>query len=374
MSSDWLTTPPRPLVLGGAPLTAVGRLRVYVCGVTPYDVTHLGHAATFIWADAADRVLRWAGHRVTVARNVTDVDEALSDEAARRGVDATMLAALQRASFESTMTTLRVRNPDASPTAAQAVGHVIQLAAALLVRDAAYERDGTVYVRAADAARRAGLDHDTAVRVAAEYRDQPDDPRKDDPLDVAVWRAADASGGGARWPSPWGEGRPGWHAGCAAMVLSQFGPSVDLHCGGADLAFPHHATETVMAEAATGVAPFARAWLRAGTVGVDGRKMAKSTGNLVLVDDLLADWPVAVIRLHVLHRPWSAGWDFDPADLEVTASTLDALYSAAAKPGGGTAPVTELLLDDLDVPAAVAAATEAGGPAARELVDVLGLA
>ena len=135
------------LHLGGELLPMVGRVRMYVCGITPYDVTHLGHAATYIWSDAVDRVLTWHGHTVTVARNVTDVDEVLFAEARRRGEPYSMLATLQRATFESTMATLRVRVPDHSPTAAQAVGHVVQLASALLARGGAYLRGGTVYAR-----------------------------------------------------------------------------------------------------------------------------------------------------------------------------------------------------------------------------------
>ncbi len=287
VDSSRLTGPPMPLRLGGEVLPMVGRVRMYVCGITPYDVTHLGHAATYVWADAADRVLRWHGHTVTLARNVTDVDEVLFAEARRRGESPSMLATLQRASFEATMAALRVRIPDHSPTAAQAVGHVIQLAAALLARDAAYLRGGTVYARTSSAAGLAGLDQATALALSHEYHDHPDDPAKDDPLDVAVWQ--ETTDEEVSWPSPWGDGRPGWHAECAAMVLALFGPSVDLHCGGADLAYPHHACEAALAEAATGVTPFSRAWLRAGTVGVDGAKMAKSTGNLVLVDDLLRE-------------------------------------------------------------------------------------
>src|ERR1700749_3676177 len=135
-----LTGPPMPLHLGGEILPMVGRVRMYVCGITPYDVTHLGHAATYVWADAVDRVLTWHGHTVTVARNVTDVDEVLFAEAHRRGEQYTMLATLQRAAFEQTMARLSVRIPDHSPTAAQAVGHVVQLATALLARGQAYVR------------------------------------------------------------------------------------------------------------------------------------------------------------------------------------------------------------------------------------------
>jgi cysteinyl-tRNA synthetase len=364
--------PPKPLRLTGQPLPMVGHVRMYVCGITPYDVTHLGHAATYIWADAADRVLRWHGYGVTLARNVTDVDEVLFAEARRRGESHTMLATLQRAKFEATMATLRVRTPDHSPTASQAVGQVLQLAAALLERDAAYVHDGTVYARTSGAATSAGLDLDRALVLSAEYHDHPDDPAKEHPLDVTVWNATEE--GEVSWPSPWGEGRPGWHAECAAMVLSLFGPSVDLHCGGADLAYPHHVCETALAESATGVTPFARAWLRAGTVSIDGAKMAKSTGNLVLVDDLLREHTPAALRLLCLNRPWSAPWSYTSADLDAAGAVLESLYSAAATPGqAGAGLVPAALLDDLDVPTALAIALDEGGQAARTLIELLAL-
>jgi cysteinyl-tRNA synthetase len=374
MNVSRLTGPPMALRLGGVPLPMVGRVRMYVCGITPYDVTHLGHAATYIWADAVDRVLSWHGHTVTVARNVTDVDEVLFAEARRRGEAYSMLATLQRATFESTMATLRVRVPDHSPTAAQAVGHVVQLAAALLARGAAYLRGGTVYARTSGAAAAAGVDRDTALKLSAEYHDHPDAADKDDPLDVAVWQeTVDEE---VSWPSPWGEGRPGWHAECAAMVLSLFGPSVDVHCGGADLAYPHHACETALAESATGVAPFARSWVRAGVVGYEGAKMAKSTANLVLVEDLLRDYPPAAIRLLCLNRAWATPWDYTSSELDATAALVDDLYAAAARPDTGTsglAAVPAALLHDLHVPSALGIALEDGGQAARNLIEILAL-
>ena len=367
-----LSGPPMALHLAGETVPMVGRARMYVCGITPYDVTHLGHASTYIWSDLVDRVLTWHGHTVTVARNVTDVDEVLFAEARRRGEAYSMMATLQRATFEATMATLRVRVPDHSPTAAQAVGHVVQLASALLARGKAYLRGGTVYARTASAA--AGLDHDTALRLSAEYHDHPDAADKDDPLDVAVWQ--ETSDEEVSWPSPWGEGRPGWHAECAAMVLALYGPSVDIHCGGADLAYPHHACEAALAEAATGVAPFARAWMRAGTVGINGAKMAKSTGNLVLIEDLLRDYAPAAIRLLCLNRPWAQPWEYTRTDLDHAAATVDELYAASARPDNGTsgqAAVPAALLRDLDVPTALAIALEDGGQAARTLVQILAL-
>jgi cysteinyl-tRNA synthetase len=362
------------LHLGGQPLPMVGRVRMYVCGITPYDVTHLGHAATYIWADAAERILSWHGHTVTVARNVTDVDEVLFAEAVRRGERVDMLATIQRAAFEGTMDALRVRVPDHSPTATQAVGHVIQLAAALLARDRAYLRGNSVYARTSSVAEDAGLSRETALRLSAEYHDHPDAPDKDDPLDIAVWQQTRPDE--ISWPSPWGDGRPGWHAECAAMVLALFGPTVDLHAGGADLAFPHHACEAALAQAATGVTPFARAWLRAGTVHVGGAKMAKSTGNLVLVDELLRAYPPAAIRLLCLDRPWAEPWSYSPELLDSAAATLENLYAAAGKPEtstAGAAAVPQALLHDLDVSTALRIAIEDGGQAARTLVEILAL-
>ena len=373
MTSARHSYPPKPLRLAGVPIPMVGEVRMYVCGITPYDVTHLGHASTYVWADAVDRVLRWHGYGVTMARNVTDVDEVLFAEAARLGESPTMLATVQRAKFEATMDALRVRTPDLSPTAAQAVGHVVQLAAALFERDAAYLRSGTVYARVgATAPARAGIDRDTALALSAEYHDHPDDPDKDDPLDVTVWQAT--PGAEISWPSPWGDGRPGWHAECASMVLALFGSGVDVHCGGADLAYPHHACESSLAEAATGVAPFSRSWLRAGTVSIDGVKMSKSLGNLILVDDLLRDYTPAAIRLMCLNRPWSQPWSYTPGELQAAATTLDELYAAAAKPGqAGSALIPAALLDDLDVEEAVKIALLEGGQAARTLIDLLAL-
>ena len=376
MNTASLTAPPRALFLDGRPIPAVGHVRMYVCGITPYDVTHLGHASTFIWADAADRVLRWAGHRVSVARNVTDVDDVLYAAAQRRGQEASLFGALQRASFDATMATLRVRTPDLQPTAAQAVGHVIQLGAVLLGNDRGYLRNGTVYARTAHAAEAAGLSRAQATALAVEYRDRPADPDKDDPLDVVVWQSATTGEYPAlSWPSPWGPGRPGWHAECAAMVLAAYGPSVDVHCGGADLVYPHHACETALAEAATGVTPFARSWLRAGVVQTDGRKMAKSTGNLVLVEDLLSSATPAAIRLMCLNRGRSAAWSFTPSELERASSVLNELYAAAATSGVDVSPaLADALLTELDIPGAIDIAVREGGSTARELIDVLALA
>jgi cysteinyl-tRNA synthetase len=356
---------------GHRPLPLVGGARMYVCGVTPYDVTHLGHASTFVWADAAARVLRRTGVDLRVCRNVTDVDDVLTAAAVRGDQPYDRFAALAGFRFEQDMAALAVRPPTHEPRARHYVSPVIDLAAALVAAGAAYVRGGDVYFRGAGVAETAGLSAEAATALLAEYGDRPGDPAKDEPLDVAVWRASAA--GQPAWDSPWGSGRPGWHAECAAMALSVLGPALDLHAGGADLRFPHHAYETAMAQAVTGVRPFARAWLHVGLVTVDGQKMAKSTGNLILVRDLLRDRPAAQIRTLLLDRRYGDRWDFTPGLLDEAARRLDALRVAGGRPGqpSATAAVEAALLDDLDMPRAIDLATEDGGDSARLVLSIL---
>ncbi len=367
------------VMLGGRPLQLVGRARVYACGITPYDVTHLGHAATYVWIDVLTRVLAAAGVQVTVCRNVTNVDDVLTAAASRAGSPYDEFAAIQQFYFDGDMTALGVRRPDLQPRAHAHVQQVIELASGLLQRGAAYQRDGQVYFRGAGMPARAGLDRYAALRLSEEYGDHPGDVARDDPFDAPVWQSS--LGDEPAWDSPWGLGRPGWHAECTAMALDAFGPAVDVQAGGADLRFPHHAYQAAMAEALTGVTPFARAGLQAAVVTIGGAKMAKSAGNLVLVKDLLASYPVAAIRMLILDRRWAADWDYHPRDLERAAARVERLSAAAGRPSRGApgsddtvrAAIQSALARDLDVPTALEVAEDAGGRAASELGDFLGL-
>ncbi len=364
--------------LGGSALPVVSPARLYVCGITPYDVTHLGHASTFVWADAAAAILRLAGADTLTCRNVTDVDDVLTHAAVARGRHFDEFALEQEYLFGRDMGALRVRRPEYEPRARHHVGRVVQLALALLATGHAYQRDGAVYFRGADMPAKTGLTLAGATELAVEFGDRPDypargDPR-DDPFDVPVWRSsADDQPG---WPSPWGRGRPGWHAECAAIALGVLGPAVDILAGGADLTFPHHAYQAAMIEAATGVSHFARARFPVGTVTVDGAKMAKSAGNLVLVSDVLSHHPAAAVRLLLLHRPWWHSWDFRPSDIATQAEQLTRLYSAAGRAATSQTAsdaVIAALVDDLNVPAAVAIGEESGGDAARLVLRTLAL-
>jgi cysteinyl-tRNA synthetase len=363
------------LTLGDRQVAFLDRARIYACGITPYDVTHLGHAATFVWVDALARTLRsFLGVEPEICRNVTDVDDVLDAAAHRAAEPYDSFAAVQQYYFDRDMDALGVRAVAHEPRARRYVSQVIRLSSGLLAVGAAYERQGSVYLRGEPAVRRSGLDPGTALRLASEYGGRPDDPAKDDPLDVAVWQASEP--GHPAWESPWGRGRPGWHAECAAMALSVFGTGVDVHAGGADLRFPHHAYHAAMAEAFTGVRPYARAWLHAGTVRIGGEKMAKSAGNLVLVRDLIEDHPAAAVRLMILDRPWDEDWDYSPDLLGRAEKRLEDLYQAAGRNGTAQAAVAEigrLLTSDLNVTMAIDVGIEEGGAAARSVAAAVGL-
>ncbi|SNS11485.1 class I tRNA ligase family protein [Actinomadura mexicana] len=367
-----LNSPGRTLRIGGSPIPVVGPARMYVCGITPYDATHLGHARTFVWADVAARVLRHAGGEVRVCRNVTDVDDVLDQAAHRAGSPYDSFAAVQQFYFERDLEALGVHAVDHQPRAHNHVSEVVALAQGLLASGHAYLRDGAVYFRGGEVPRRAGLDVGRARELLAEYGDAPDDPGKADPFDVALWRPSRS--GEPAWPSPWSAGRPGWHAECSAMAMTTFGPALDLHAGGVDLRFPHHAYEAAMAEALTGVRPFSRAWLHVGMVCRDGTKMAKSTGNLVLVSDLVQDHPSSAVRFMLLAEPWAQECDYTPDALDRAAAGLDRLLGAAGRgrssPAAETA-VTRALLDELDVGTALAVAEQEGGRTARLVARIL---
>jgi cysteinyl-tRNA synthetase len=362
------------LVLAGRRLPLTATARIYVCGITPYLVTHLGHAATFVWADALVDVARLAGVETETCRNVTDVDDVLTAAALEHGRPYDEFALTQEFLFDRDMRALGNRTPDHTPHARLHVAHVTQLAAALLASGHAYERDGFVYFRGDGVATRSGLSEKEALERSRDFGDDPDDTHRSSPFDVPVWRPSPEDE--PAWPSPWGWGRPGWHAECAAMAWAAFGTSVDVIVGGEDLTYPHHAYQCAMVEAASGVAPFARRQFHVGAVHKDGRKMAKSTGNMTLVRDLLTDHRPAAVRLMILNRVWHQAWEYSDAEAVAAEQALDALYEAAGRTHDDpevTEQVVRALLDDLDVPRALDVATEAGGSAARQLLETLKL-
>jgi len=348
---------------------------MYTCGITPYDVTHVGHAATFVWADLVVSLAHATGAQTIVARNVTDIDDVLTRAARTRGRPFDELALTQEFHFDRDMRALGVAAPTLTPHARTHVPAVVRLAAALLEVGQAYERDGFVYFHGDGVPAMTGLSADTALEASREYGDQHDVPGRDSVFDVAVWRPSAEDD--PAWPSPWGWGRPGWHAECAAMAISSLGPAVDVLLGGADLTFPHHAYQTALVEAVSGVRPFAREVLHVGEVRRGGAKMAKSSGNLVLVSALLERHRPAAVRLGLLNRRIGEPWECEEAVFVTAGAVLDELIAMATDRAPGTgvdAEVVGALADGLDVPAALDVALRRGGAAARDVLELLRLA
>lgn len=343
------------------PVDAGPTVHLYVCGITPYDATHLGHAFTYLTYDLAQRVLRDAGHTVRYVQNVTDVDDPLLERAARDGLDWRDLAEREIALFREDMAALRILPPDAYIGVVEAVPMIVDMVVELVDRGAAYQVDEDVYFSIAAAptfGEVANLDRAEMLALCAERGGDPDRAGKKDPLDPLLWRGHRP--GEPSWPSPFGPGRPGWHIECAAIARHHLGNTVDIQGGGTDLAFPHHECSAAHAEVANATRPFARAYVHTAMVSLDGHKMSKSRGNLEFVSRLRREGvdPMAV-RLALLDHRHTADWEWTPALLTVAAERLTRWRAAVALPAGPDATgvlaaVRERLADGLDTPAALA--------------------
>ncbi|MGA8114071.1 MAG: cysteine--1-D-myo-inosityl 2-amino-2-deoxy-alpha-D-glucopyranoside ligase, partial [Actinocatenispora sp.] len=362
---------PAPLALfdtasgGIRPALPAGEARLYVCGITPYDATHLGHAATVIAFDLINRMWRDAGKVVRYAQNVTDVDDPLLERAERDGVNWVELAERETDLFRTDMAALRVLPPDHYVGAVETIPEIVALIERLLGTDAAYrvaDETGDVYFDIGAAKRfgyESNYDRDTMVALSAERGGDPQRPGKRDPLDPLLWRMARP--GEPSWPSVLGAGRPGWHIECAAIALGRLGPRIDVQGGGNDLVFPHHEMSAAHAETLTGEWPFSEHYVHAGMIGWRGEKMSKSKGNLVLVSSLRqrGEDPSAV-RLSLLAGHYRADREWTEGDLDSARDRLARWRDAAGRRTGpdGAAllgRLREALADDLDTPAALAA-------------------
>jgi cysteinyl-tRNA synthetase len=298
-----------------------GKVAMYVCGPTVYNYIHIGNARTFLSFDVIRRYLVHRGYDVTFVQNVTDVDDKIINRAQEEGRSAAEVAKEYTMAFINQMRALGVEDPTVRPLATQTIPQMIDLIERLIASDHAYAVDGDVYfaVRSFPAyGKLSGRDIDemhTQARIEA-------DDRKRDPLDFALWKAAKP--GEPHWPSPWGEGRPGWHIECSAMSEMELGLPFDIHGGGSDLIFPHHENEIAQSEAATGT-QFARYWLHGGMLQINAEKMSKSLGNFRLLKDVLAAYDKNIIRLLMLATHYRSSLDFSDSRLEETKSAYERL-------------------------------------------------
>jgi len=373
---------------------------MYVCGVTPYDTTHVGHGFTYVAFDTLARHLAHKGYDVRYVQNVTDIDDDILKRAARDGVAWDALGREQTAIYLRDMAALNVTTPELYVRATNEIPTMVKIAHALLDRGLAYERGGSVYYRvASDPAfgqTLTTLSYDEMLATANANGNYPDDPNKEDPLDFVLWQAAKP--GEPSWESPWGQGRPGWHIECSALSLSYLGQQIDIHGGGSDLVFPHHSCEIAQSVPYTGVAPFARYWVHTAMVRQDGEKMSKSLGNMTFVRDVLHAHHPDALRLYLLDHHYRGVWEYQtngPGTMDAPAAQM----REAAGAEGGTGRALDVsrqrerffnaMDDDLQTPHAITScrevavairqATAEGGDVRaaqetlRELASVLGL-
>ena len=306
---------------------------MYVCGVTPYDTTHLGHARTFLVFDVLARLLEARGKRVRYAQNVTDIDESILQRAARDGVDWKDLGRREERAFIQDMERLGWRAPDVMPHATAETRQMKDMIRRLLRKGAAYQVDGSVYFSVASAERYGELSRlgrERMERILAAQDDFAlDDPRRRDVRDFALWRKVPS---GPTWPSPYGPGRPGWHIECSAMSLHHLGERIDIHGGGSDLIYPHHENEIAQSEACTGKRPFVRWWMHVASVRLNAAKMSKSDGNMVFVRDALDRASPQAVRLYLLDLHYRRPFDHEDSWL---ARSVDRQRALAARLGEG---------------------------------------
>jgi len=349
--------------------TATGRVRstepgptarMYVCGITPYDATHIGHAFTYVVFDVINRVWRDAGHDVHYVQNVTDIDDPLLERAVATGQDWQEIALRETALFREDMTDLNVIPPRDYIGAVESIPSVAERVQVLETKGAVYTVDGDRYFRVhsdPEFGRVAHLDEDRMLEIFAERGGDPDRPGKEHPLDCLVWQAARPDE--PAWDSPLGHGRPGWHIECAAIALEHLGMTIDVQGGGTDLAFPHHEMSASEAQVLTDQWPFARHYVHSAMVAWQGHKMSKSRGNLVFVSALRrAGVDANAIRLALLGHHYRSDWAWTDHGLEGARFRLENWRAAVDGQSGPQAEPTlqrvrEALANDLRTPEAL---------------------
>jgi L-cysteine:1D-myo-inositol 2-amino-2-deoxy-alpha-D-glucopyranoside ligase len=329
---------------------------MYTCGITPYDATHLGHAATFLVYDILQRRLIDLGHTVRCVRNVTDVDDPLFAKARELGVHYLDLAAGEEARFNRDMEALNALPVFSTPRASSAISDIRGFIGMVIDRGFAYVVNGSVYFDVSKSPSFGDISHyseEQMVEFARQRGGNVDDPQKRNPLDFVLWHpSADDE---PSWDTTWGAGRPGWHIECSALALRELGTTIDLHGGGSDLIFPHHECERAQSEAATGE-QFVKHWMHVAMVFKDGEKMSKSLGNLVFVDQLRTQWDPRSIRLAVIEHHYRKEWEWDEELMPRNHRRLLSWKKSLGQPVGGVLEVVRQHLDnDLDTPSALAA-------------------
>lgn len=307
------------------------KVTIYVCGITPYDTTHLGHAFTYIFFDVLIRYLKFKGFKVIYTQNVTDIndrDKDILERAKEQHISWQKLAEFWTKRFLEDMKSLNWTPPAYYLKASEQIPSMINLIKKLLDKDLAYQIQGSVYLdisKFPDYGKLSRLGKDEMLKVSKDFEEDLENPGKKNSLDITLWRSSTPNQPKhiPSFDSPFGPGRPGWHVECSAMSISTLGEQIDIHGGGIDLKFPHHEAEITQSEGATGKIPFAKYWLHTGEVRNQGEKMSKSKRNLVMVSDLLKKYSSNAIRWLLLSHHWSKSWEYEEKDLIQAQKNVD---------------------------------------------------
>jgi cysteinyl-tRNA synthetase len=339
-------------------------MTLYVCGVTPYDTTHIGHARTFLTFDLLIRYLRSQGAEVRYCQNVTDVDDPLFARAERDGIGWRELSERQVAQLVADYQGMNLLPPTYFPRASEEIGAMIPIIERLIALGHAYVVGSEVYFSVRtdpEFGRMARMGYDELLALANQRGNNPHDLRKRDPLDFVLWQSGAPRD--PKWESPWGPGRPGWHIECSAMATRYLGDQIDIHGGGADLIFPHHPCEIAQTEPVTGKRPFVKIWMHAGLVWLDGEKMSKSLGNLVFARDALREHGADALRWYLMTQHYREDFDYNRTAVQGYGQLALQLRQAVAAHGGQSSPLDlsiardefiAAMADDLNTPAALA--------------------
>ena len=359
------------------PFTPGHLVSMYTCGITPYDATHIGHAATFMAYDVLQRRLIDLGHEVRCVRNVTDVDDPLFAKARELGVHYLDLAAGEEARFERDMEALNALPVYATPRASSAIPDIRGFIGMVLERGYAYVSEGSVYFDVSKSPTFGDLSHYSRQKMtdlARERGGDVDNPHKRDALDFVLWHPSASDE--PSWEAVWGAGRPGWHIECSALALRELGETIDLHGGGSDLIYPHHECERAQSEAATGT-PFVKHWMHVEMVFMDGAKMSKSLGNLVFIDALRKLWDPRAIRLAIINHHYRFEWEWIDTLMPLALKRLQAWQESVDFPNDPSTleAVRSHLDNDLDTPRALQSIDEAvrQGLSGRDAAALLGV-
>lgn len=341
---------------------AKNSVKLYVCGITPYDTTHLGHAFTYTTFDVLFRYLTYKKYTVNYTQNVTDIDDDILKKAKSIGKDWKKLGKFWTDKFFSDMKSLNNLPPTHYVKATETMPTIIELIEKLLILGYAYESNGNVYFsiqKDPEYGKLSKYTREEMIKLSKERGADPDDPRKEDPLDFILWQKSKKDE--PFWETLFGKGRPGWHIECSAMVYKYIGKKLDIHGGGGDLIYPHHESEIAQSEAFTGSKPFSQFWMHIGMLRYKGEKMSKSLGNLIMVSDLLKSYSPNAIRYLLLSHHYREPWEYNAKDLDKAASVMNDIETTIKSEKNSAknlkddhfTPFTEALDDDLNTPKAL---------------------